>query len=105
MPKRLKNGQIRLYELIGSAIGHNVNKDTQEYNFAMAQFCRLLNTPPSAIQRVVAIEYDESCSVKMDFENMKQSFAADNLTGEVWVFHGTEPSNITPIISEGFKVL
>lgn len=99
VPETLRDGTIR-YSIDVARLSKVDTMDMREVNFALGHLRRL--KPDLTCHRV---DVYFSPNVKAAFEATKREFKARGLgTTSHWVFHGTDPRNIEPIMCDGFKV-
>ena len=82
------------------------SRELLEYNFAFAQFHRLLSAGRGAAAGLAVTQVDvyDSPGTRRAFDAERaRMLAAGRAAGETWVFHGTRASNVEAIMVGGFK--
>ena len=93
---------VSKHEIKAHKLGSDHTKELFEFNFATAQYMRLLGM---LAQQPTQVDVYESKPVQDAYEQLKAQFFARGFKGEIWVFHGTSSAaTVQSICTGGFKV-
>uniref|UniRef100_A0A7S2HT31 Poly [ADP-ribose] polymerase n=1 Tax=Octactis speculum TaxID=3111310 RepID=A0A7S2HT31_9STRA len=99
--REILRGNVIRYSIPQSSLLAKDSRELREFNFAVAQFMRLGSDGSGSCPRQVDVFENSVLAEKWETKKREMGTAA----GEpIWVFHGTNETNITNIMTEGFKV-